>query len=731
MCHTTSVRRSSGSILHTLNTTFQLFLSSADFIEQLHESSMSSLIEGALLAVIVVFLVLRDWRATLIAAAAIPLATIPTFAAIEPLGFTLNMMTLIALGLVAGVLVDDAIVEIENIVRHIHMGKTPYQASLDAADEIGLAVVATTAAIIAVFLPVSFLSGQIGQFFREFGLTVAIAAFFSLVVARLITPVMAAFFLKGIDHDPPPGILMDTYRATLGWAIRRPLATMGAGLGVFIVTCALAVPVFLNFTFMPRLDNGTIEMKIEPPAGTPLADADRVAGQMAAAIGRMGDVDETFVSMEGQQGAASSGSMYIVLPPRGERSASMAEMESAVRPIFDRFPDYRVTTQRTGPGGGGADITVQFIGRDPAQVNAAGEQLLQEMKSLPYLVEMRSSAAMQTPELHVRPRLEDASRLGVTASEISQAIRIATAGDVDQNLPRFDLPDRQIPIRIALREDMRANLDVIRALPVASTTGDPVRLDSVADVSFGFGEATVERRDRQRAVTISANLGDRTMNAGAAAAAVMNLPTAKTPPPGVALVTSGDTEQTQEMFSSFIMAMTWGVLLIYAVLVLLFRDFFQPLTIMTALPLSLGGAFLGLLIGNQPLSLFALIGLVMLMGIVSKNSILLVDFAIEQMHKGVPRKQALMEAGMKRARPIIMTTFAMAAGMIPTAAGLGVDGAMRQGMGMSVIGGLFLSTFLSLVFVPAAFILVDRLEQRLKNLWPHPEREEAPPHPAE
>jgi multidrug efflux pump subunit AcrB len=702
----------------------------ADFIEQLHESSIASLIEGAILAVVVVFLFLRDWRATLIAAAAIPLATIPTFAAIEPLGFTLNMMTLIALSLVAGVLVDDAIVEIENIVRHIHMGKSPYQASLDAADEIGLAVVATTAAIVAVFLPVGFLPGQIGQFFREFGLTVAFAAFFSLVVARLITPMMAAFFLKGTLHDPKPGAIMDTYRAVLGWAIRRPLATMGAGLAVFILTCALAIPVFLNFTFLPRADIGAIQVKIEPPAGEPLLEADRVAGQMAAAIGRMDHVEQTFVSMEGQQGAASSGSMWVVLTPRNERSVSMADMENAIRPVFVQFPDYRVTILRDGSRNSSADITVQFIGRDPALVNTAGEMLLQQMQSLPYLVELRSSAAMQRPELQVRPRLEDASRLGVTSSEISQAVRIATAGDVEQNLARFDLADRQIPIRIALREDARSSLDIIRALPVASTTGDPVRLDSVADVSFGFGEATVERRDRQRAVTVTANLGDRSINPGTAAAAVMSLPVAAHPPAGVELVTTGDTEQTQEMFGSFAMAMTWGILLIYGVLVLLFRDFFQPLTIMTALPLSLGGAFLGLLIGNQPLSLFALIGLVMLMGIVTKNSILLVDFAIEQVHKGMPRNEALMEAGMKRARPIVMTTFAMAAGMIPTAAGLSVDGALRQGMGMAVIGGLMFSTFLSLVFVPAAFILVDRLEMRLKSLWPHPDRA-ASPHPAE
>jgi multidrug efflux pump subunit AcrB len=360
-------------------------------------------------------------------------------------------------------------------------------------------------------------------------------------------------------------------------------------------------------------------------------------------------------------------------------------------------------------------------------VNAAAARLANAAAQLPMLADVRSSAALQRPELHVRPRPADQARLGVTAASISSAVRIATSGDIEQNLARYDLPDRQIPIRVLLRTDSRSDLQAISALPVQSTLGPPVRLDAVADISFGFGEVAIERRDRERAVTVGANVvrGD----IGSAQQAMFGLPEATELPAGVRIAASGDTEMMADMFTSFGMALLSGVLLIYGVLVLLFRDFFHPLTIMTALPLSIGGAFGALLVTAQPLSLFVLIGLIMLMGIVSKNSILLVDFAIEQIHKGMDRNAALMEAGMKRARPILMTTFAMCAGMLPAALGWSVDGAMRQGMGAAVIGGLLLATMLSLIYVPAMFVLVDRLERWFRRMF-LPARQEEKPAPA-
>ena len=691
---------------------------SVEFIRGMHESSIHALIEGALLACMVVFIILRDFRATLIAAAAIPLSIIPTFAVMEMFDFTLNMVTLIALALVAGVLVDDAIVEIENIVRHMRMGKTAYQASLEAADEIGLAVVATSATIIAVFVPVSFMTGGVGPFFREFGLTVAAATFFSLLVARLITPMMAAFFLKnkGHEHEPKSGAFALFYRDALSWAIHNPWKTVGMGLGVFVASISVVFMGVVPFTFIPRFDSDMVQARVEIPPGEPLLEADRTLNRMSLRLRELPEVEGVFVSLNGTAGSAQSGDMFIQLTPRGERNHSAFQLQQIMRPMLAEFPDYRASfVQDQGPQLG-SDITVQFVGADAAAVNLAAERLVSRLQQMPDLMDVRSTSALRRPEIQVRPRAEDMARLCVSSAALSQAVRIATSGDVDQNLPKFNLSDRQIPVRVTIRPDRRADLDTIRSLPVQSTTGAPVRLDAVAQISFALGEAAIERRDRQRAVTVGANVAPG-IQPGDALTEIMTLPEAREPPAGAALVTTGQSEDTEEMFNNFATAMLWGILLIYAVLVLLFRDFFQPITILTALPLSIGGAFLGLIVSNQPLSLFALIGLLMLMGLVTKNSILLVDFAEEKMHAGMNRYDALMDAGMKRARPIVMTTFAMSGGMIPAALGWSVDGTLRQGMGAAVIGGLMLSTLLSLVFVPAMFVLIDKLENWTRGLF--------------
>jgi len=698
--------------------------STVEFIRGMHESSIHALLEGALLACLVVFLILRDWRATLIAAAAIPLSIFPTFAGIEVLGFTLNMVTLIALALVTGVLVDDAIVEIENIVRHMRMGKSAYAAALEAADEIGLAVVATTGAIIAVFVPVSFMEGGMGVFFKEFGLTVALAAFFSLVVARLITPMMAAFFLKNEGHDAEakPGVLTETYHDALSWSIRNPWKTVGIGVAVFIGSLVMASTV--PSVVIPRFDNGMIQARVEIPPGTPVLEADRVLQNMSARIRQNPEVIGVFTSMNGADGSAPDANMFIQLTQRDERSRSAYAIQQEMRPILSEFPNYRSAFVQDQGGSSGSDITVQFVGQDPAAVNAAADRLAAAMSRLDSLADVRSTSALRRPEIQVRPRQEDMARLGVTSAALASAIRIATSGDAEQNLPKYDLADRQIPIRVTLRPDQRSDLDALRSLPVQSTLGAPVRIDAVADVQFSLGEATIERRDRERAVTVGANVRPGTQ-LSTAQNEVNALPEAQGGL-GARLVAGGQTEDFAEMTAAFGSAMLWGIILIYIVLVLLFRDFFQPITIMTALPLSLGGAFLGLIIANQPLSLFAFIGLLMLMGLVTKNSILLVDFAVERMHAGMSRNAALMEAGMKRARPIIMTTFAMSGGMIPAAAGWGVDGTLRQGMGAAVIGGLMLSTLLSLVFVPAMFVLIDRLERWVQGFLPKPTAHEDP-----
>ncbi len=704
---------------------FRVLGTPVDFIKGMKASSEAALLEGALLAILVVLLVLRDWRATVIVALAIPLAIIPTFAAIEPLGFTLNMIVFIALALVAGVLVDDAIVEIENIVRHIRMGKSPYQAALEAADEIGLAVVATSATIIVVFVPVSFMSGTTGQFFKEFGITVAFAVFFSLLVARLITPMMAAFFLKGGHEERPPGKITKTYLKALGWAIRRPFIAAAMGLAVFVASLAPVMLGMVPMTFIPRLDNGSIALAVDFPPGTPLVDADRTLSAIADKVRTLKEVEGVFVSASAVDGGVSDGSVNVQLVPRNSRKFSSNQMEQQIRPLVSGTPDVRVSFLQFQGGGRGSDITLEYVGENPNDLRAAADALVGKMHAFPELADVKSSASLVRPEIQITPRAEEAARLGVSAADLASAVRVATGGDIEQSLAKFTLPDRQIPIRVLLRPDARANLDTIAALRVRTATGEAIRLDAIADVQFGAGEAAVERRDRQRKVTVSANVVQGEI--GDAIEKVMALPEASKPPAGVQLLPAGSTEDMAELVADFGNAMLWGILLIYGVLVLLFRDFFQPFTIMTALPLSIGGAFVGLLTFGQPLSLFVFIGFLMLMGIVTKNSILLVDFAIEQMRLGKSRNAALLESGAKRSRPIVMTTIAMSAGMIPAAAGWGVDGALRQGMGVAVIGGLMLSTMLSLVFVPAVFVLVDRLERVVKPFFARFSTREAEP----
>ncbi len=692
---------------------FRLIFTPVDFIKGLHDGSIEALLEGALLAVFVVFLFLRDWRATVIAAVAIPLATIPTFAALMPFGFTLNIMTLIALALVAGVLVDDAIVEIENISRHMAMGKNPYQASLEAADEIGLAVVATSATIIAVFLPVSFMGGQTGVWFREFGITVAVAVFFSLLVARLITPMMAAYFMKRAHTPAKPSMIQKRYDQALQFSLRHPVVPISAGVLSFIA--AVLAMMQMPMTFIPRMDNGALNLQAEFPPGTTLSQADSVLTRLAVDSRNFPEITSVFTSANSANGAVTTGSVNYQLTPRSDRKRSDYDVQQAMRPMLASIPDVRLSFQNFQGGGRGADVDLELTGDNAASVMAAADALVASIrKSLPQLTEVRASTSLKRPELQIRPKPEEAARLGVSASSLASALRIATNGDVDRNLAKFNIENRQVPIRVQLREDARADLDVIRSLRVPRTGGGSVRLDAVADIEMGVGVSTIERRDRRRSVTIFANL--LSGQPAEALAAIEALPEAKNLPAGVTLGRGGESEQLADSTSAFASTMFWGLILVYLVLVLLFRDFFQPLTIMTGLPLCLAGAAIGLAVTGQPISLFVFIGIVMLVGIVTKNSILLVDFAVEQRANGVPLVEALLDSGRKRARPIVMTTLAMSAGMLPVAAGLGADGALRQGMGVAVIGGLLFSTFLSLLFVPAAAIWVDRLERMVMGM---------------
>jgi len=675
-----------------------------------YEASMSSLFEGSLLAVAVVWLFLRNWRATMISALAIPLSAVPTFAFMEFMGFTLNEITLLALSLVAGVLVDDAIVEIENIVRHMRMGKSAYQAAMDAADQIGLAVVATSFTIIAVFLPVSFMSGITGQYFRQFGLTVAVAVFMSLLVARLITPVLAAYslsssFAQRAEHGDGP--VMRTYLVLLSWCVLNRWKTIAAGTVFFILS--IGVMTIIPQSFVPADDFASSQLSIEVPPGGTLQDTSRVSSAVLEVLRKSPYVKNILEFVGTDDGDITEADQYVSLVPRAERPISQKQWEQSMLPLVAQVPDGHVNFSNDG---GGRDIEFYLVGDNPALLEQAGHEVLEEMRGLNSIREPRIKGDLPRPEIVVRPRLDVAAQLGVSVESMSQTIRIATLGDLPQNGAKFSLVDRQIPIRVSLTEGARRDFDTLENLPVPTTSGATVPLKTVADLSFGQGPSVVRRYNQSRRLRVGADLASG-VELGTATAQIDALPALQHLPDGVRFVKTGNSEFFQEMMQNFLLAIGAGVLMVFAVLVLLFARVFQPITILAALPLSLGGAALGLLATGQPFSIAVVIGILMLMGIVAKNSILLVDFTIEEVRAGKPRLEAILESGHKRARPIVMTTVAMVAGMIPVALGWGGDSEFRSPMAIAVIGGLVTSTLLTLVIVPAVFTVFDDVERWL------------------
>ncbi len=679
-----------------------------------YQSTMKTLLEGAVLAIAVVFIFLRDFRATVIAAIALPLSIIPAFWAMEAMGFSLNLVSLLAITIVTGILVDDAIVEIENIVRHNRMGKSPYRAALEAADEIGLAVIAITITIIAVFVPVSFMGGIAGQYFKQFGLTVAAAVFFSLLVARLITPLLAAYFLADSKHADKEGRTIRFYTRLVSWSVRHRVATVFLGLMIF--AGSIGSFYLLPSGFLPVEDVNRALLGVELPPGSKLEDTREKTRQLAERIGRREHVESVFINggtILGSGSEVRKATLIINLTPKDTRDKKQAEIQEEIGRAIADIPDIRYWFFQDN---GQRQFQLVISGRDGDRVDEIGAQLTSQARNVPQLVNVVSTAQLDRPELRVRPRTYVAAELGVSTQAISEAVRIATIGDIGANLAKFTLADRQIPIRVQLRQDTRSQRDLLEALRVPTVTGGSVPLTSVATFELSQGPTSIDRYDRTRRILLGADLV-KGAPLGEAVDAVLNLPAARNLPAGVEVKQFGDAEIMKEVFESFAKAMLAGLLMVYSVLVLLFANFLHPITILFSLPLSIGGAIVALAIVGYPISLPVVIGILMLMGIVTKNAIMLVDFAVEQIAKGVPRIDAIVDAGRKRARPIVMTTIAMIGGMLPSALALDSGGEFRAPMAVAVIGGLISSTLLSLVFVPAVFILMDDVSQFLRRIF--------------
>ncbi len=676
-----------------------------DYTKDQYHSAIDAMVEGAVLAVIVVFLFLKDWRATVISAIAIPLSAIPSFWFLDLLGFSLNFLSLLALSLVAGVLVDDAIVEIENIVRHMRMGKTAYQAAIDAADEIGLAVVATTFSIVAVFLPVGLMPGISGQFFKNFGFTVVVSVLLSLAVARLITPMIAAYFLKAhgsAEHGE--GAWVHVYMAMLRAALRHRWKTVLIGGGAALAGTFLAFST-LPLTFQPTVNDNNSQIKIELPPGSTLAQSEAVADKVMAILAASPTVKDSFADV-----AIGESQVYVHLKP--ERTMTSVEFERSLAPRLQAIPDARVNFQSQSGGFNGRDLSVVLSGNDPVLLEKTAAKAVEEMRTLKELRQPRIEGDLRRPEITIHPHFDLAAQMGVTTAALSETIRIATLGDIDQNVAKFSLSDRQIPIRVALAEDSRRTIATLENLPVPTASGGSVPLKVVADISFGAGATELRRYNQQRRVMIGADLAPGLVS-GDAQPKIDALPTLKNLPPGVEKVKLGQDKWQVELLINFVIAVIAGVLLVFAVLVLLYKRVLPPLVNMGSLVLAPLGGGIALHVTGMAISMPVFIGLLMLLGIVAKNSILLVDMAIEEMGKGIDRTAAIMEAGHKRVQPIIMTTVAMVAGMMPVALSLSGDGSWRQPMGVVVIGGLIVSTGLTLIIVPAAFSIAVDIENWL------------------
>ncbi|MCB1568956.1 MAG: efflux RND transporter permease subunit [Xanthomonadales bacterium] len=691
---------------------FKTVFSTVEEAERSYSSSMTMLWEGGALAVLVVLVFLRDWRATWISALALPLSIIPTFAVMHWFGFSLNMITLLALAVVVGILVDDAIVEVENIVRHLGMGKSPIEAATDAAQEIGLAVIATSMTLAAVFVPVAFMPGIAGKFFREFGWTAATAVLFSLLVARLLTPMIAAYQLKPQAEHPSDGRVMRWY---LGWvdaALRHRGRTLWLAFALFIGSLAL-VPL-IPATFIPVSDLGHSNLALELPPGTTIEETTAVAEQARLALSDIPELKQVYTTIgsaldlgdPGKTGVGETRKATLILDwgnPE-DRSRHQKVLEHEARRRLAHLTGVRISYLSSEPG---EQLQLVLSGDDPLRLFETAQAVERELRSIGGLGSITSSASLLRPEVLVVPDPVRAAERGVTTEAIAEAVRIATAGDYTQRMAKLNLPERQVPIRVGFSREALREPALIGQLQVMGRDG-PVPLASVADIGLGSGPAQIARYQRQRNVTLTAELNGRAL--GDVMTEVQSLPSVSHLPPGISFLNAGDAEVFVELFVGFLLAMGAGIACIYAVLLLLFNNAFQPITILTAVPLCAGGAFGALLVTQNMLSLPALIGLLMLIGIASKNSILLVDYAVmaEQDH-GLSQHDALVDACRKRARPVIMTTLAMSAGMAPVALGLSADSSFRAPMAIAVIGGLATSTVLSLIVVPAAYTLMDDL----------------------
>jgi multidrug efflux pump subunit AcrB len=754
-----NVRKAIAEIETTLpeDLNLQLVFTRADAIRAAYHSTFNELIAAAILTIIVVGLSLKDWRITTITILTIPLAVIPTFWVMKALGYTLNTMTLSALALAIGNLVDDAICMIENIEQHLQRGKTPFKAAVDAAEEIGLAIIATTATVIAVFIPVAFMGGVPGQFFQPFGITFSVSTIFSTLVACTVTPMIAAYWLKpnqkkarfsmskierqivqkransAIGRLQPQNYLEDLknfhnyqttkeqpkfslftpYRYLLSWSLSHRKLTLAIAILIFIGSMALTP--YIPQGLSEGGDKGLSTIAVELPPGATIEETETVLHTLSNSL-KSDRAVENILEVAGENGQVNFGLVYVSLKDAQDRNVSQREFEQQIRPLLSSIPGARISLRSVGVGVGNKDLSIVLRGEDANVLNRVASDAETQMKQISGLVDVSSSINLAKSEIAIIPDPVRAKERDVSVATISRTAFIATIGSINSDLAKFNLSDRQIPIRVQLDSQAQKDINTLKNLQIPSNKGSLVTLDSVADIKLASSPQEINRLDRSRQVILEANLENIAL--GDALKAIRQLPALNPLPSGVTEepVPGGDAEIMRDVFQRFSTALVLGILCIYGILILLYNSFLYPLAILTALPLSVGGAFIALLMTQKELGLFALIGMVLLMGLVTKNAILLVDFCLDGVRNGKSPIKSVTEAGTSRLRPILMTSVATIAGMIPLALEIGADAEIRSPMAIAILGGFTTSTLLTLIVVPIIFIFIYNGSKFLQNL---------------
>jgi hydrophobic/amphiphilic exporter-1 (mainly G- bacteria), HAE1 family len=706
------------------------------------DNVQQTMIEGGILTIAIVFLFLHSWRSTVITGLALPISVFGSFMVMAAFDFTLNVLTLMALSLAIGILIDDAIVVRENIMRHVGLGKTHRQAALNGTNEIGLAVLATTFSIVAVFLPVAFMSGIIGRFFFQFGIMVAAAVLISLFVSFTLDPMLSSIWYDPQAHGSGRFVAIvggaqakinRVYRAVLGWSLRWPKTTLLLALASFVGSFALAK--HIGFEFVPLADLSEQVIGIETPMGSSLEYTEAKLRQVIAAVREFPEVEYTYGTINtGYATGKNRASLYVRLRPLNQRSRSPEQLAGPVRERLSSIPGILVSINVPGPGGSvGKQLQLSLEGPDLAVLDKLSQQVMQRAAAVPGLVDLDRNLKAAKPLLSVRLRRDAASDLGMGSAQVAQSLRTLFAGDETSLWRAPDGESYLVMVRLPIDERTgRADLHRIWFTSGSEQNGLPrmVHIAQIADIVDDVGPSQINRRDLDREVQINGNASGR--STGEISSDLQKIMSETPLPAGYRFVFGGSTKDINEGAASAAQALFLAVILIYLILASQFGSFLQPIAIMMSLPLSLVGVILGLFVGGTTLNVFSAIGFIMLMGLVTKNAILLVDFFNQARERGLGVHESLIEAGSIRLRPILMTTLAMVFGMIPLALGIGEGASQRAPMAHAVIGGLISSTLLSLVVVPVVLVYLDRVGQWASRRFSHSADEMVRPHnPAE